>query len=285
MSVKMLLHKVLPGWEKARDHKELHASDLTKEDNEFCSRELCLLDIYEKKKKDQFINTCLRTTFDNGNDYSRRIREEYLSDYAWGIWYCPRCHGQVGPCFRPETCPACSYLDLNYQEVFFKDEKSGVQGSVDLFVKLDKATSPLLRPVEIKTMDKDYFKKLVAPFSEHRVRTQLYLELIKRATNVSAEIVAKIDTSVATILYCSRGYGIADNSLVGIKDHAFSPFKEFEVKADPEAVETYFEKAQWVTDWRNNKMGTILPPRICESIGDNRANACPVKKECFSSLT
>lgn len=283
MSVKMLLHKVLPGWEKARDHSKIHASDLTKEENEFCSRELCLMETYEKKKKDSFINTCLRTTFDNGKDYARRITDEYLVDYAWGIWNCPRCHAEVGPCFRPESCLACSYMGLTYEEVLFKDEKSGAQGSVDLFVKFDKHTK--LRPVEIKTMDKDYFKKLAAPFSEHRVRTQLYLELINRATNMTFPQLDHIDTSVASILYCSRGYGIADNSLVGIKDHAFSPFKEFEVQADPEVVEKYFEKAAWVTDWRKDKLGVMLPPRICESIGDKRASACMVKKNCFQSLT
>ena len=283
MNVKTLLHTVIPGWEKARDHSKVHASDLTKEDNEFCSRELCLLDLYKKKKKDSFVNTCLRTTFDNGNDYARRITDQYLVDYAWGVWSCPRCHAEVGPCFRPESCSACSYMDLHYEEVRFYDEKSGAQGSPDLFLRLDKKQG--LRAIEIKTIDKDYFKKLVAPFSEHRIRTQVYLELIDRCTNMTVPQINMIDTTIATVLYCSRGYGIKDDSLIGLKDNAFSPFKEYEVEADPKGMEKYFEKAKWVTDYRKQPLGATLPPRICENIGDKRAFACPVKKECFQSLT
>jgi hypothetical protein len=84
-----ILRKNLGGWEKARDTGKVHASDVTKPG--FCPKQLALMKITGKKKKDMYVNTALRATFDVGNVTSDLLRENWLGDAAHGFWRCQTC--------------------------------------------------------------------------------------------------------------------------------------------------------------------------------------------------
>lgn len=276
VSVKNMIHKRLAGWEKARSHANIHASDLMKE-LEYCPRETVLLDMGVGKKKDNFVGTSLRITFDHGRDIESRVRNDWLRDVAVGMWKCGTC-GNKHPTFGkvPKVGCSCGYPKWEYDEYRFEASKSGVSGGVDLFLDVGE---PKLRLVEIKTMDKDEFKKLLAPLAEHKFRTSLYLRL---AAESEDDISDRVNLNVANILYVTKSFGFKDESLKsdGISDAPFSPFKEFTVTRDDSLSETHLAKAEVATAFRHTKTG--MPAGICHSSLNNRAQKCSCALPCFS---
>lgn len=285
LSVKMMLHERIAGWEKARHDPYIHASDLMKE-LEFCPREWALLQLTQTKPKDQFVGTALRLTFDHGKDLERRIRNHYLRDVIVGHWKCGVCSqlhkGQGGGLIfgkAPKVvCPKCGWgHQWQYEEVRFKDHETGISGGLDAIIDVGQPHHLL---VEIKSIDKDAFKDLKAPLAEHKFRTALYLEL---ATNSDSPEATKVNTQKAHILYVSKSFGFKDQQVKdsNVKDSAFSPFKEFAVSRNPDLTATSRAKSAVLTAFRS-KEGGAIPCGVCTNGLTQRAQKCSAVKACFS---
>lgn len=280
ISVKHMIHKRVAGWEPPRDHGHIHASDLMKED-EFCPREWILLDLTNRKRHAQFIGTSLRMTFDHGRSLEWNIRNKYLRDVVAGFWTCGVCgyeHQEL--CKAPDfKCPKCGYdHQWEYDEVRFQDPTSGVGGGIDTL--LDVGTGKY-RIIEIKSMDKDEFKTLIAPLFEHRFRTSLYLKLVDISHSPYKD---QIDTNEASILYVSKSFGFKDETLkpAGISDAPFSPFKEFTIPRDDSLSETPLNKAMVVTAVRKDP-ALGIPCGVCKNALERRAERCACVTACFGA--
>lgn len=279
VSVKNLIHSRLAGYEAPRSNERLHASDLMK-DKEFCPREHAFLRMGVAKKKAEFISTALRLTFDLGRFYESQIREVYLRDIAVGYWACGIC-GHTHSTFGKEPkikCPQCGWgHKWEYQEPRLTSAISGISGGIDILIDVGE---PKLRLVEIKSMDKDEFRKLEAPLAEHKWRTTLYLRL---AEEDSGPISGRINCKVGHIIYVSKSFGFKDTQLKadGIKDAAFSPFKEFEIVRDDSMSLITHEKAKALKVWADdNSKG--LPCGICPNGLSKRAQGCTAVTPCWS---
>ncbi len=279
VSIKTLIHERVPGMEPARSLKNIHASDLTKTDREFCSRERVLLDITKKKGKSEFIGTSQRITFDLGRALQEMFNMSWLNDVMYGCWRCTSCGTSMNDCSRPKGHCGKSGMICNwfYEESRFTDPTSGAGGGVDSLINVGE---PKLRMCEVKTIDKDYFKDLKTAMAEHRLRTNFYLRLIELDGRPFAKL---INTKIAHILYICKGFGIKDVEITKkktVKDNAFSPFKEYKITRDDDETDELLEKAKEVTDYRNG-VGPI-PAGVCPTSMCTRAKACPVIKECWS---
>lgn len=281
-SVKNLIHREVAGYEKARSHAKIHASDLMRAD-EFCPREWILLDVTQRARKDAFIGTSQRLTFDHGRDLEWRIRNVYLRKYMVGHWKCGVC-GNDHPTFgkAPKIKCKCGFDRWEYEEVRFHCEETGVSGGLDSLMDLGL---PKLRILEIKTMDKDEFKGLVAPLAEHRFRTSLYMQLAKASPS---DVSNRVDTSFAHILYTSKSFGFKDETLKaeGIVDSPFSPFKEFVIPRDDSLSETVLAKAKVVFQIRKQVESGLparIPGGVCKTALDRRAANCACVTACFGS--
>lgn len=283
VSIKNMIHKELAGWEKARPHGTIHASELFK-DMEFCPREWAFLDLGLAKKKDSFLGTAMKITFDHGRDMENRLRNEWIRDYMVGYWECNVC-GHLHPTFgkAPKIkCPKCGWGNKwRYHEVRVLDPKSGVSGGIDGFVDVGESK---LRLLEIKSMDKDMHKALKAPLADHKVRTSLYLKLVELAHE---EYTDRINTQESTVLYVSKSYGFKDDTLAasGIKDSPFSPFKEYPVGRNDGLHKLELSKATALTKWRalNDSGGSPgLPCGVCTNGLSKRAQQCSSIAPCFS---
>lgn len=282
-SIKHLIHSSLAGWEAPRPHGVIHASDLMK-DKEFCPREWAFLDLGIVKKKGDFVGTALRITFDHGRDMEWRLRNEWLRSHMVGYWECGVC-GHVHETFgkAPKIkCPKCGWgHQWEYHEVRLVDKESGISGGIDGFVDIGQQK---LRLLEIKSMDKDEHKKLMAPLAEHRFRTALYLKLADHSDLPQTD---RIDQQEGTILYVSKSFGFKDETLkeAGIKDSPFSPFKEFSVSRDDALVAIPVAKATALTFYRNKVASggsAGLPCGICHNGLCKRAQQCTAVGPCFS---
>lgn len=278
VSIKLLIHKNLAGWEPPRNHDTLHASDLMK-DLEFCPREFAFIQMGLAKKKGSFVGTALRITFDHGRDMEWRLRNEWLRDSMSGWWKCMVCgtrHTMFGKAPKCK-CGKCGVGHMwEYDEVNFVSPHSGISGAIDGMVDVQE---PKLRLLEIKSIDKDMFKKLEAPMAEHKFRTALYLRLAAESEMPQSE---RVNTGVAHILYVSKSYGFKDESMkgAGVSDSAFSPFKEFVVRRDDDLVATPVNKAKVYSAWKEQGIG--MPCGVCVNGLTKRAQKCSAISHCFS---
>jgi hypothetical protein len=261
-----ILRKNMAGWDKARDHTTVHASDVTKK--EFCPKQLALLDITGKKKKDQYINTALRATFDVGNMTSDLFRERWAGDAAHGFWKCSTCGTVSSFGVKPKHGCKNHPSDWRYQEPNFVSTEYHISGSVDVCLDLD---SPKLYVTELKIMAPTEFEKLAAPLAEHRIRTNLYMKLIDDS---KSPIRQRFNLSEARVVYVSRAFG-KKHELYG----EILPFKEFVVTRDDEALTPYLSKAAEVKWFKETGK---IPAGICGTSSDTIAKSCSVCSECFS---
>lgn len=275
-SIRYLLHKHLSGYDPARPLSRIHASELTRAEG-FCPRFYALHDVTKSKPKDRYLTTSEHMTFQIGRDEERNV-VNWFAEMGKAIchWKCVACGSQHEFCFRPKACGTCGCRVLEPKEVRFESAANGASCGVDMLLAMGH---PLLRPVELKTMDKDEFKALKAPLAEHRWRTNLYLRLIDESDHPWSKQVA---TDRATIVYISKGgYGVLDPELAkwGLFEK-FSPFKEYEIVRDDSQTDDLVARAQAVTDFRKKKAG--MPCGICPTALSKRAAGCPMKKHCFS---
>jgi hypothetical protein len=278
-NMKLLLHTHLHGREPQRSLALVHASALTKEDDTatFCPRFYALSDVTGKLPADGWINTSEQVTFALGHALQDLVVHWFADmNRAIGHWKCLGCSYLHRFTSRPFKCHKCDSPNFKPEEVRFISAKSGASCGIDM---LYSAGQPKLRITEIKTMDKDEFKKLQAPLSEHRIRTALYMRIIDES---EGSYKSKIDTSEADILYVSKGgYGVQDPELKawGLSEQ-FSPLKHYTVVRNPKLVEPHSRAAKVVKDFRDKKVG--MPKGICHTALEKRAKACSYCKACFS---
>ena len=263
-----IMRKELGGYQPARSHETVHASDLTKD--HFCPRQTALLTILKAKKKDEYINTALQVTFDAGNVMSDLFREKWAGQHVYGNWRCKCCNSTVTFKQKPINvpCKMGGKCDWGYEEVNFVSQQYQVSGSLDAIMDLG---APKLFVTELKIIAVDAFEKLVAPLAEHRIRTNLYLNLVENSSSVFN---GRINTKEARVFYVSRGFG---------KKHPdyneILPFKEFKVERDDESLTPYLKKAEDIVVFK--KTGA-LPHGVCKTSMDSPAKKCSVCKQCFS---
>jgi hypothetical protein len=118
--------------------------------------------------------------------------------------------------------------------------------------------------------------------SEHRRRTQFYLDLLSHSTWMDYDV--DINLEYAHLLYVCKGFGFADDykGRHGVPDAKFSPFKEFKVKrGDGKGLAKVYQKA---LDVKNFKADGIVPKReLCPIISCKRAQKCSMREKCFGS--
>lgn len=275
--IKELLHAKVGGSEPARGQVNIHASDLTKETNQwgglqYCPREVRLRECVSDapKRPAQFLPVATAVTFAEGRDKQKRLNEDWLLDIMYGIWRCRNCQFETNFGLIPEEpCPKCSAWVWGYEEPRIIDYVSKTSGGIDAIVDVGK---PKLHIIECKIMKADDFKTLLAPLSEHRVRTRLYLRQIAGSRQKYAK---KIETDYAHILYIMRGHGVKQ------EDGRISPFKEFIVERDDSDVQHYIGMAHALTLSREDDK--LFPAGICKTQMDQRAIKCPLAKTCFST--
>lgn len=272
-----LLHQSIGDFEEGRSMEKVHGSALTWDKKRFCPREYALVYHLKIPPEKQFVGTALRVTFNHGNNLQRDLNEKYLKDSMVGDWECRSCGKTRGMCKKPKL-DQCGQINCNwgYHEVRAESEYSGVTCGLDVLLSMG---GKKLKLVEVKTMDKDEFRDLVAPKAEHRVRTNLYMRCIDEDKNLAG----KINTTKATVLYVSKSFGFkAETPCLpcGHKDAPFSPFKEFEVTRNDDSIADMVESARSYHLWKTQ--GGALPDGICDKVTCKRANQCLVAKECFS---
>ena len=270
------LHQHYSGYETDRPFKNVHASEVTKDDG-ICPRLYALNDLTKKKPGQRWLSTAERLTYQMGRDQERNIVEAF-ADMGKSIchWRCINCSRLHPFQSRPFKCEECGAKVFKPEEVRFESDVTGISCGVDMLVALGE---PKLRPVEIKTMASEEFKKLQAPLAEHRVRTTLYLRILSECKHSWASMVSH---EQATILYIAKNaFGVADATLYKdeIKDK-FSPFKEFTVKRNDELVEPLIKRAMVVKAYREGKVG--IPAGVCSTALAQRAKRCSFCQECFS---
>jgi hypothetical protein len=277
--LKYLLHKELAVTDPPRSIKTLHASELTREDIEFCPRERAFLLRDGDNRKDGRLGTSLNVTFQVGRFYEEMVRDKWLRKYALGNWKCLACDHLHEYQTVPETCDNCS-MDGDvclYLEPRAYSPEYDCSCGIDMLLWKDE----ILTPVEIKTIDKDQFRELHAPLSEHRKRTQFYLDLLSHSTWMDFDV--KLNLDFGYLLYCCKGFGFADNmeGRQGISDAKFSPFKEYKVKrGDGKALQSVYAKALAVKKFHTD--GVVPKREICPTITCKRAKRCTYRETCFS---
>jgi hypothetical protein len=276
--LKYLLHKHLSTTQKPRSLDILHASELTREEIEFCPRERAFLLKYGDNRKPEYVGTSLSVTYELGKFYEDKIRNEWLRSYVLGHWKCGECDYIHKYQTAPKKCYFCGAKGKKskYIEPRAYSKKYDVSCGVDFFWLRGGS----LEVVEVKSMDKDMFRDLTAPLSEHRRRTQFYLDLIDQSDWMDFDININLDH--ATILYVCKGFGFKDNNegRLGVPDAVFSPFKEFTVKrGNVRDMTEIYEKALKVKKY--NKTGVIPHREVCRQYDCTRAKRCTMKDKCF----
>jgi hypothetical protein len=274
--VKDLLHAKVGGSEPARGQHTIHASDLTKQNNQwgvgYCPREVRLREVIEDapKRPPQFLPVATAVTFHEGRDKQKRLNEDWLVDIMYGNWRCLACGETREACKRPDHIKSTTHEHVwEYEEWRVLDYRSKTSGGIDAIVDVGREKLLL---IECKIMKSDDFKALVAPLSEHRVRTRLYLRQIAGSRQKFAK---KIETDYAIILYIMRGHGCKQD------DGKISPFKEYVVERDDSEVQHYLGMAHALTLSRQDDK--IFPAGVCATQMDDRAKKCPFAKTCFST--
>ncbi len=274
-SLKYMLHHHLGGPQPGRPMKNVHASSLTKAEG-FCPRYVALHDATGKKPKDEYLTAADVVTYAMGNDLQHAIIHHFADmGKAISHWKCLACDKLHEFCRRPPKCKNCGCRGFKPEEVRVVSAVSGASCGIDMLV--EEGGSKLL-PVELKTMQKDQFKGLLAPLAEHRHRTNLYLRIIGESTEPHASL---INSQKAKVLYVCKGGYISDPELKkwGLSDQ-FTPFKEYELTRKDADTQTISNLAKVVKDYREKKVG--MPCGICPTALVKRALICSMKNVCFS---
>jgi hypothetical protein len=196
--------------------------------------------------------------------------KEIFGDNRYGWWRCLACGTRQG--FGPprqRNCRRCGASPRAFLYDEFHLETSHpypMTGHPDMF----RLASPgLLRVWEIKSIDKDAFKTLIAPSIEYTWQIQAYMW----ASSKAEDLPVTIDPYVGYVLYISKG-------MTG-----GYPFKCFVVKRDKFILKEIKEKLR--TYYAGVKTRKIPPPLgKCSSsnFGSYDARKCPCLELCKEAL-
>jgi len=256
----------------------MHASELTK--GTFCPREWALMDLTKYKAPDQFISTSLATTFSIG-----RLVQDMVIDWlvesgrAVTDWRCVACKQLHELTVRPVACHGCGCTALAPEEHRFRSQETGIGCGIDCFARTNGDRFKL---VEVKSIDKEEFKKLLMPIAEHRQRTNLYLRIVADSGHPFAD---KVDLDSAIVLYVSKGgFGCLDKEVEAydFPDDKYSPFKEYAVARKDEDTDDLWIKAGLYHRFRT-WVDHPMPAGVCDNAQCERAKKCPVSSACFAA--
>ncbi len=254
----------------------VHASEVTRENPEFCPREWALYDITGKRPREQSITAATAVTHAVGHMYQRMVTE-WLEDQVLGTFKC-LCGWKEEFSKRWVECPECGAVPI-YEEMRFTSRVSGTSCGVDLLWEIPVGMGSI-EIVEVKSLKQDEFKALVMPHAEHRTRTSLYLRVIEESGDYYKKV---INTQRARILYVSKGgWGQKNTGIMKWKiphDGPWSPFKEFVIERNDETTEPYHQAAKELHEFRQND--GPMPQGICPTQFCRRAKGCPVVGTCF----
>lgn len=273
------LHRHLSDMDEHRSMGTIHASELTKTDG-ICPRFYALTDVTEISLPLRDKSTSEEVTWEFGRQIQDMVVNWY-ADAGMAIcdWRClnTTCGYVKSLCKRPATCPKCSSKSFKPVEPRFISKKTGASAGIDMLVEWDPASPWQI--VEIKSIDKDEFKKLAMPLAEHRLRTNFYMRIVAEA---GVKTPKPIDFKTGWVFYTSKGgYGTSNPELRkwGISDY-FSPFKEYTVRREDAMTNEIAHRSSVVNDFRNGKVG--MPCGVCPHSMCERAKKCPARKACFS---
>lgn len=276
-----LLHDHLRGMKKARSYNTVHASDLMGRD-EFCPREYALGIKTMTSRPDYKAYTYDEAVWAYGHAVED-IVIGWFADMgrAWGDWVCQNCNQLHSFQKRPTSCKKCDAPKevMRYKEVRVQSEASGVSCGLDLLIETPGKAR--LTIIEIKSLEKDEFKKLAAPFAEHRFRTNMYMRC---AAESAHEMKDRIDVQEAYVLYVTKGgWGWKDENLWRWKllDGEYSPFKEYVIKRDNSLTDHHVELATMVKAFKETGK---LPLGVCPTSIHKRAKNCPLSSKCFDEM-
>lgn len=277
--VKAALHARLAGWRPGRSPALVHASEITRGEPAYCIRAAALLDLEPQPPAGEHLSTSQALTFAIGRLVQDQVIH-WLSDAAVAVsdWRCLACGARSRRCARPPRCAHCACSAFEPEEIRLESATSGISGGFDV---LFRASDGRLRIVEIKTIESEAFKRLVAPLAEHRLRTNLYLRI---AAEAGDPWTAGLDLATASILYVSKGgWGTRDPTLA---HERFSPFKEFLVARDDAATQVLHERAVRLKRFRSRVAAgdreAGVPQGICTTRFARRAAMCRMAVLCFS---
>lgn len=266
-----MLKLQLGGQKPGRTMDTIHASDIT--DPHFCPRRWAFFGLFGKKPPMDYLSTALDVTFQMGSETERLLVEEWGGDAVIGNWRCRYCGEQRTMVPKPSgTCQAkwgprnhwWEYRQLVVEEA----EPHGVRGGIDALFNVG---APQLLITEVKTLNPEEFDKLLAPFPEHRLRTNLYMRILEQSSHPYRE---KINTTEAKVLYISRGYGKRNQAWDEVL-----PFKEFAVKRHDGDLAEPLKRAAALKLFRHQG---LMPAGICSTALDKLAKNCSVCQQCFS---
>lgn len=291
---KLLHRQMADAAEPGRPLVRVHASDITYASRPFCPRERAYLIRDKKKPPNGRISTSEVVTFGIGHAVEDMIIDSFVQmGMAVGDWKCEHCNRTFHFCKKPAVCMHCGDKRLKYVEVRITSPVTGVSCGIDLI--LDFPGDAKHTMVEIKTMDKDQFKGLIAPLGEHEQRTKLYMRSCAEAQGWDdQQFTNLIRTDRAFILYSTKGgYGTACEEVPTWEfwDAPFSPFKDFIIERDDKALDTVVQPALIYKLWKEMHDAHVasdgaveapdLPDRICNSSLDKRAKQCSCLNPCF----
>lgn len=249
---------------EARGYWKAHSSDLTKSD--YCPRKVAFWREAGGPRELEKINPTLHMTFKQGNLTADLFCEYLGGKSVWGNWVCRHCDDYKEHSFKPKPCSCHPNATWKYEELCFEHLDNGASGSIDAFVDLKR--NGMLTLVELKIISPDEFEKLLMPNWEHRVRTQMYLEIIKNSDHKAKRF---INLDKAKVFYICRTHGKKVRNRV-------TPFKEFDVPAMPEQTVTYLQKAKEIRMWEETG---YYPAPICTDYECDIACKCKFRDKCF----
>jgi hypothetical protein len=90
--LRKILHRYLCGPEPGRSFKNLHASDVTYQDKQFCGRERAYQIGLNKQPPIQFVSTSENVTWDIGRFVEEKVIDTFVeAGIAVGDWKCWHC--------------------------------------------------------------------------------------------------------------------------------------------------------------------------------------------------
>lgn len=282
-SLRDLLHGHISRQDQERPPWNLHASDITKEDG-FCGRYPVLMKLHSNPKDAGYIplpsknvTTSMAVTWEWGRLVERRVIDWFAEmGLAHGDWVCK--HFGCGTTHpwrtKPKQCVKCNGTDFQYIEPRAKSDYSGASSGLDMLVRMPGR--PLLVFTEIKSIDAEKFKTVLAPLAEHRVRTMLSLRNIAESPDPRMK---EVDNQVGFTLYVSKGgYGTKTAMVEG----GFTPFREFQITRNDKAIDHYAENSR--AAHLALKGEGPMPARLCKHHSDGKAQRCPAFKQCWAEV-
>lgn len=219
----------------------------------------------------QYVSLKQRLTYGIGNAVHWWVQNKpfLFGDRRRGWWKCRACGTIIY--FGPPPHMTCPYCGAKSEAIVYKEHAISlwgdypVTGHIDLFFE---RVSDVLTVAEIKTIDKDWFKELVAPLIEHEWQLNTYLWTCPQDGKLPQNIYPK----KGYLIYISKGFH---------RDQM--PVKVFPVKASSKIIGRIKKKLAAYKKGMDDYPASLPAPLdecVASSFGKYRAKTCPALKIC-----